>query len=67
MPSMFDPSTSSSNSALTFDAQAACVGLGGNAWTCFKKELPDSQIATRFVLSFCFWRYFRKEKFGKRD
>lgn len=32
---------------LEFDSAAACVGLGGSAWTCFKKELPDSQIATR--------------------
>jgi len=46
-------SSSSSNSvgdqqqSLEFDSTAACVGLGGSAWTCFKKELPDSQIATR--------------------
>lgn len=34
---------------LEFDSTAACVGLGGSAWTCFKKELPDSQIATRWA------------------
>ena len=43
------PRSNSTNfdESLEFDSTAACVGLGGSAWTCFKKELPDSQIATR--------------------
>ena len=54
-PPLASASNSSSSStsvgdqqqSLEFDSTAACVGLGGSAWTCFKKELPDSQIATR--------------------
>ena len=38
---------SSQRDELSFDETAACVGLGLSPWTCFKKELPDSQIATR--------------------
>ena len=61
-------SGSSSNSSdgaqdsLEFDSTAACVGLGGSAWTCFKKELPDSQIATRCGIE---WERARASERGR--